>query len=285
MTRLLVPAALLGALLACGGADTGPSVEEQVQSKCPRVHMDKLAGDWVSATGDTKVRFRVVEDGERTLLWLSDPSFSNHKLELVGTRRDKDWQFDELPRGKRKAMIAAGGESPKRVYLAPKAQRCALEVFQGAVTAEGKEVLAPKPKEFLQFPETAGLTLTYRPHDEPLFLADAAKDPAVADKEIAELGEPRYESPAGAILTTAWTDAAADGAEGCTFSVDAWFDDQPVEGGQDVAAGEPVGGRRPWSFTFDAPYTGSHRLELHRHRTCGGTRELVAVAGLEVLLP
>lgn len=285
MTRLLAPTAILSALLACGPADTGPSVEEQVQAKCPRVHMDRLAGDWVSATGDTKTRFRVLEAGGRTVLWLADPAVSNHKLELVGTKRDKDWQFDEVPRGKRKAMIEAGGEKAKRLYVAPKLQRCAVEVYAGAVDVDGKEAMAPQPKEFLEFPATAGLELSYHPHDEPLFIGEAARSATVADQELSELGEPRYESPAGAILATAWTDAAADGAETCTFTVDAWFDDQPVANGKEVAAGAPVDGRRPWSFTFDAPYSGGHRMELHRYRACGGPRELVGVAGLEVLLP
>ncbi len=285
MTRLVLPVSVLAALLACGAPEAAPEPEDAASAKCPRVHMDKLAGDWILSTGDTKTRFHIEETAGGTVMWIADPSFSNHKLELAGTRREKDWQFDEVPRGKRKAMIAAGGERLKRVYVTPKSRKCSLEIYQGAVDAAGAEVLAPQPREFLQFPEGSGVVFTYRPHDEPLFIGEAALKPAVADQEMASQGEPSYASPAGAIPTTAWTAADADGGEGCTFDLDAWFDDQPVEGGQNVPAGAPVDGRRPWSFTFQAPYTGGHRLEVHRYRTCGGARELLAVAGLEVLLP
>lgn len=285
MSRLAIPTAVLTVVLACGGEPPAASVADQAASKCPRVHLDKLAGDWVLATGDTKTRFRVVEQGGRTLLWYVDPAYSAQKLELVGTKRDKDWQFDELPRGRRKQMLEADAEVPKRIYLAPKPQRCAVEVYAGMAPKDGKEVMPPKSKEFLQFPDQPAVRFTYDPHDEPLFLGEAATSWAVAQKQVAELGGPNADVAAGKIPATAWTKAEADGGEGCVFTLDAYFDDQPVEGGQEVAAGVVVDGMRPWSFTFDAPYRDAHRFELHRYRTCGGARERLAVAGIDAILP
>lgn len=283
MTRLAPLAAVLGLVLACG--PSAPPPDDGASSKCPRVHLDKLAGDWVSASGDVKVRFRVLERDGKTLLWLADPGYSNQKLELVGTKREKDWQFDEVPRGQRKRLLDAAAETPKRVYLQPKPQRCAVEVYAGAVGADGKEIMGSTPREFLQFPEPPPVELSYAPFDEVVYLAEAAASWAVAEKEVAELGEPKSEAAMGRVSVTAWSDPAADGDAACTFTLDAWFDDQRVEGGAEVPVGAPIEGRRPWTFTFDAPYTGNHRFELHRYRSCGGgPRELVAVAGVDAVL-
>lgn len=278
---LILPAILLA---ACSAEPEGPTVEEQAAVKCPRVAMDKLAGDWVSKSGDPKKRFRVVDKGGETLLWYVDPSFSNHRLELVGTRRDSDWQFDERPRGKRKALISQGGEQLKRVYLAPKIRKCMVDVYAGVLDGEGKETMPAKPGEYVMFPDTPGVSFSYAPFDEPVFLAEAAQKKKVADAELAELGEPRLDTRMGEVVVAAWSEAGADGDASCTFTLDAWFDDQPVEGGKDVPAAEPVDGARAWRFTYQAPYSGNHRFEIVRKRTCGGTTETIAVAGLDAVL-
>ena len=42
---------------------------------------------------------------------------------------------------------------------------------------------------------------------------------------------------------------------------------------------------RHWTHTFEAPYTGNHRFELHRYRACdGGARELIGVAGTDAAM-
>lgn len=275
-------------LLACG--ETGPaepapkSLEEQAAEKCPRVHLDKLAGDWVLGTGDVKTRMRVVDQGGETLLWYTDPAFSNHRLELVGTKRDKDWQFEERPSGKRAKLIEAGGEEKKRVYVAPKLQRCRLEVYAGTVDAAGKETMPPKGKDFAMFPDAPGVTFSFAPFAEPLFVGEAAKGKAAADQQLAEQGEPKPDVDRGSILAAAYSVEGADGDPSCTFTATAFFDGQAVEGAAEVPAAPPADGVRVWSYTFEAPYTGNHALELHRYRTCGGKKELIAVAGLDAIL-
>jgi hypothetical protein len=283
MIRLAPLAATLAWALACG-APEAPS-GEGAATKCPRVHLDKLAGDWVSASGDAKVRFRVVERDGKTLLWLTDPGYSNQKLELLGRKREKDWQFDEIPRGRRKRLLDAQAEVPKRVYVQPRPQRCAVEVYAGVVGADGREQVGSTPREFLQFPEPAPVELSFAPFDEVLYVGEAAARWSVAEAEVAALGEPRYEVPMGRVSVTAWSDPAADGDPACTYTLDAWFDDQRVTGGSEVAVGAAIDGRRPWTYTFEAPYTGNHRFELHRYRSCGGgPRELLAVAGTDAVL-
>ncbi|MCB9681637.1 MAG: hypothetical protein H6733_09220 [Alphaproteobacteria bacterium] len=284
MRHLVLPAAAIAVSLACGGSAPEPAPAEQVNDKCPRVGMDAMAGDWVLATGDVKTRFRVLQRGGDTVLWYVDPSFSNHKLELVGTRHEHDWQFDERPTGPRKRLIDSGGEQPKRVYLQPRLSKCAVEVLVGSVDADGKETIAPRPKEFLQFPDNAGVVLSYQPPDAPLFFNDAAKDHAKAAQELAD-GGPRIDVPSGAIVAGAWSEADADGDAACTYTFDAWFDSQPLEAGKEQPAGEVVDGARPWTYAYDAPYGGNHTFELYRYRACnGGARELIGVSGSDAAL-
>lgn len=272
---------------ACGGPaePPPPTLEEQAAAKCPRVHMDKMAGDWVLSTGDVKTRFRVVEQGGKTHLWYIDPAYSNHKLDLVGEKRDKDWRFDEVPRGRRKALIEAGGETRKRVYVQPSMRECVLKVFPGQVAADGAEAVPPNGKSFIQWPASADVTFSFAPHDEPVFLGEAATDWSRAQKEVEELGGPMAGHPLGEVVVAAWADAAADGDPGCAYTYDAYFDDQPVAEGAGQPAGEVADGRRPYRHTFQAPYSGNHRFEIVRFRQCGdGAREQLAVAGLDVAL-
>lgn len=289
--RLFPVALALASALACGGASDDapapPSLEEQASAKCPRVHMDKMAGDWILATGDPKTRMRVLESGGETLLWYIDPAFSNHKLELVGTKRDSDWRFDERPRGARKRLVEEGGAAKKRVYLDPKVRKCAVEVVTGTVDDAGEERIAPKAKEFLQFPEQQGVVFSYRPHDAPLFVGEAATDKAKADAQVEELGEPRRDAEMGTVPVGGWSAVADDGETSCTYTFDAYFDHRPVDGAQgvEVAAVEEGAEHRHWTHTFEAPYTGNHTFELFRYRTCdGGERELLGVMGIDAAL-
>jgi hypothetical protein len=274
--------------MGCGSSEPPPkTLEELAAEKCPRVHLDgaKMAGDWLVATGNPKTRFRIRESGGTTTMWYIDPMFSNHKLELIGTKRDKDWRFEENPVGERVRLVGEGGEDRKRVYLRPRQKTCAMELYVGTVDADGVEAMPPKGKEFLQWPDGQAVTFSYAPHAEALFIGGAAKMKGKADAEIAENGRPDIEAEMGAVSVGMWSDAAADGAEGCSFTLDAYFDDQPVEGGQGQAAGTVGDGMRHWAHTFDAPYSGNHGFELHRYRQCeGGARELIAVAGIDAAL-
>ncbi len=272
-------------LVACDG-DEGPkpkTMEELAAEKCPRVHIDKMAGNWVLETGDPKTRFQIVERGGETILWITDVSFSNHRIELTGKKREKDWQFDERAKGERKRLIETSGEAPKRMYVQPRMKSCRLEVYAGSVVS-GKEQMPTSPKRFAEFPDTGGVVFSFAAFDDTLFLAAAAADKAVADKQIEDLGYAQPDTAMGTVTVGAWSAAEADGAADCTFTATAFFDGKRVKGAEAIAVAPPVEGLRHWTHTFEAPYSGNHRFELHRMRTCGGKSERIAVAGIDAIL-
>ena len=63
MHKMLVLVLLVG----CGGGSEGQNTETLAAEKCPKVHLDRLAGDWVmvqGATADGKTRLRIVQQGD-----------------------------------------------------------------------------------------------------------------------------------------------------------------------------------------------------------------------------
>ncbi len=287
----LAALALLPALAGCPESDTAPAepTEDPRLEKCPKIHMDRMAGQWIKVNGkaaDHTVRFELnAEDGGYGM-WYTGGGFSKRVLE--GERRDSDFKFTEVPEGKRKTDFESGEQGIVRLYVEPKLDKCALRVSEMEVKMkEGKEVEHPKPGfiEFLPFPE--GQPFTFRPCDGELFLAGAAKDKAVADKQTEELGGADPATGLGeAIPVAAWTDAAADGAETCSYDMDLYFDDRPVKDKQAVPAGEVKDGSRHWYVeAWSAPYSGNHHFQQYRYKTCdGGERELIGVSCLEAVL-
>lgn len=278
----------LSALLlgACGGgeADDAPTLEELALQKCPRVHIDRMAGDWLLATGDVKSRMQLHEtDAGYTLYYVS--GFS--KFELACTKRESDLQCTEVPRLQRAAQIEAGHMDAKRFYLRPELRSCSVKVDEGTVGADGSEIVNPptRAREFLEMPADAG-TFTYRAWDDNLFLGAAARSETTAKAQVAETGGPKADIEGShAIPVGMWSDAAADGSSGCTFDFDVFFDGQPVDGGTHLAAGEVSGGRRHWFYEWDANWSFNHSFEMYRYKTCGGgERELIGVAGIEAVL-
>lgn len=274
------------ALAGCpGSGDEEPAtLEEQAAQKCPRVHMDRMEGDWVVDTGDVKTRLRILPEGDGYKVWYVGGFFS--KLELQGVKRGEDVQLTEIPRGARAKLIEQGGTEKRRMYLRPVLRTCSLHLEEGWVSADGTETIEPptKAKEFLPFPE-GQKEFTFRPADEILFFYDAAKDRKAADKELEELGGPYYEIVASnAIPVGMWSKAEADGDASCTFDMDLYFDDQPVPGGQKLPAGEVKDGYRHWYHEWDANWSFNHNFEMYRYRTCGGERQLIAVAATEAVL-
>ncbi len=274
------------ALTACSGSEEeGPAtLEEAATQKCPRVHMDRMEGDWVVSTGDVKTRLRILPEGEGYKVWYVGGFFS--KLELEGVKRDDDLQLTELPRGGRAELIEAGSTEKRRMYLRPVLKTCSLHLEEGWVSADGKETIEPptKAKEFLPFPD-GQKQFTYRPADEAIFFYDAAKDREVAEKQLEDLGGPLFEiEGSSAIPVGMWSRAEADGDASCTYDMDLYFDDQPVPGGQKLPAGEVEDGMRHWYHEWDANWSFNHNFEMYRYRTCEGERELIAVAATEAVL-
>lgn len=271
-------------------APTGPSeVEQQAIAKgCPT--MGTVAGDYLLVQGNTpdhKYRFRIMDDGGQYAMWYTGGGFGARAMS--GVKRETDIQFTEIPDARKQAAFEAGTEPLVRIYVEPRLDRCALRVSLLDVTSNaGKETEKGKPGflEYVRFPKKQ--EILWQPCDGPAFIYDAAKDAKVADKQLSELGTPKPDGALGeAIPVAAWTDAAADGPDSCTYDMDLYFDDLPVqEGGQAVPAGAVKDGRRHWYVpAWKAPYSGNHHFTLQRYRTCdGGSRELIGVSCLEAVL-
>lgn len=289
----LVPLVLIGLpAVGCGDTDEAPA-PPPVEDKCPKIDMDRLAGQWIKVKGkaaDKNFRFEFVEKGDGAELWYTGGGF--RKRRLAGERRESDWRFTEVLEGEALARHEQGDLGRVRLFVAPSKKTCSLRVTEVELVKEGgaeKE----KPKgtfvEYLEFPQ--GKVLTFRACDGPLFLGDAAKDPAVAARQLAESGAPEPGHSLGeAVPVGVWTDAAADGDAACTYDMDLYFDDQEARLADKstrppVAAGAPVDGKRPWLVPdWYAPYSGNHHFQIYRHRTCGGKRELIDVRCLEAVL-
>lgn len=272
------------ALLACGTPESAPQTTADLAAeKCPRIGMDRLGGDYIVATGQPERRFRITSSGSDVLMWLTDPTVSNHRLELVGTMLERDWRFDERPRGARAKLVTDGGEQPKRVYVQPHPAQCSLGVTAGVVGADGKEAMPPKATEFLQFPDRDDVAFSFRPFDEPAVIGAAAKDPGTARAALADDPWTTPVAEMGDVTVAVFVDAATM-ADGCTFTFDAFFDGQRVAEAVPVPVPDPKGSTVRWSHTFAAPYSGNHRFEIKRFQTCSGERELLAMAGVDAVL-
>lgn len=288
--RSITAAALVAILSAgCGGAaEPDQAAAPDVPEKCRNVHVDRLAGDWIAVRGsaaDPKTRVRIAPgtDGADYEAWFIGGFFQRKRL--AGVKRDKDVQFTEIPDDRKKAAVEAGDETLVRVYLQPSLKDCAVKSFVGTVDKAGKEQVPPNGVEFVGFPSQEGVTFAFQPPVERVFLGAAAKDRAVADKQVAELGGPDPAHEMGAVPVGLFTSVESDGDPSCTYDMDVYFDDQRIEELVKTPAGEAKDGWRHWYHEYDAPYSGNHHFELHRFRTCdGGERELIEVAAIEGIL-
>lgn len=283
LTALMIPQAIL--LSACGAAEEAEA--PPVEDKCPEISMDGLAADWIKVvgnSGDHKTRIRVLNEGGSWQGWYVGGFFK--KTGMTGKLRANDLQLTEVLDAKANAAFEAGERTKTRIYIEPYKQRCAMRVMEVAVKmSEGKESEAQKGGyiEYLPFPP--GQEFTYQAPTEQLFIAEAADDYAKAQAQLEKGGPDPVGTLGEKVPIGMWSDAKADGDPGCTYDMDLYFDDRPLEGGQAVAAGEAKDDRRHWRHDFYAPYSGNHNFEMYRYRTCeGGSRELIAVAGIEGIL-
>ncbi|MCO4746026.1 MAG: hypothetical protein KC912_14620 [Proteobacteria bacterium] len=271
-------------LTACGASDapTGPTtMEGAAAEKCPSVHLDRMNIDWISATGDPKTRLRIDKTGDSyTAYWVGGYF---HHMKLVGTRRDEDVRFVEEASGTRKAGVDAGTTPRTILYVEPSFKTCSLHIYK-AQESGGKENAEPRPNEFLPFPDQ-GVTFSYLPSTDVLFVGDSAKSKKKADAELEELGQAKADVVSGKVPAAIWSDAAADGDAACTYDMDLYFDDQLVPELTKLPAGEVADGVRPWFHEWDLPYGGNHHLQIYRYRTCGGgERERIGIGALEAIL-
>lgn len=274
-------AALL-ALMACGGeAQPEKPDEPEVPERCRSVDVEKLAAhDWIGVRGkagaDPKVRMRFTEKSGGYEAVFIGGMFT--KTLLAGEKRDKDVQLTEVAGGDKEELA--------RIYVVPKVEKCALEVLVGTVDKKGrgKEKIPPKGLEMVAFPEQDGVQFTFRMPDRALFLGKAAKNRAVAEKQVADGGGPDPVHEYGDIPVGVFTKAAEDGGADCTYDMDLYFDDRNVPELVNLPAGEVKGEWRHWFHLWKAPYSGNHHFEMYRFRTCAGARELIDVAAIEAVL-
>ncbi|MBA2322141.1 MAG: hypothetical protein H0V89_13430 [Deltaproteobacteria bacterium] len=279
--------ALLAGVLSLIGCATVAEMqhEPEVPERCRGVHLDRLGGDWVLVRGTTAehtTRVRILDDDAGGYsAWYTAGAFT--KVQMKGTKKPDENRvvFTEEPTPLKAKQYAAESASLSRLFVEPDLGACVLKVQIRRIAPGGTEQIVEKV-EFAAFPKTAGVELAWQPATEPLFLGPAARDAKLAAKQMAELGEPQPDAPFGTVPVGTWSDAAADGGEGCTFDMDLWFDDLPKAA--NVAAGEVKAGRRLWYTDWEAPYSGNHYFEIHRFATCGGERRLLGIAAVSAVL-
>ncbi len=282
---LLIPT--LFALTGCEGQ--APQQASAPQDPCPEISLEGLPGQylkWSAGTADHTRRIEIRNDGGTWEGWYVGGGFT--KKRMAGQQRADDVAFTEVLTEADEARFQQGARDKTRLYFQPFKKKCTIRVVEARVkVSEGKETEQQQGagfQEYVALPEQ--YTFTFRPADETLFVGKAAKDAKVAAAQIARSGtaEPAHDL-GEAIPVGLWTEAAADGGEGCTFSMDLYFDDQPVKDKQAVAVETVKDGQRHWYTEWFAPYSGNHIFEMYRYRSCGGgERELIAVAALEAIL-
>lgn len=274
MRRWSVGFGWLFACAAIGCTTEAPPEEPEVPEQCKKIHIDRLAGDWVLVKGkraDPKTRLRFEADGAGYRAYYVGGFFDHRAMEVQ--KRAKDLKLTERTEGERKV----------RLYIEPSLESCSLKVNTGLVIGD-KEQIEPRPVEFLEMPDQ-GVVFSYLPPTETLFLGKAAKNKKAADKEVESEAGPKVDHPRGAVVVGAWSDVKADGDPSCTYDMDLYFDDQLDAELSPKPAGKAADGQRHWTHTWDLPYTGNHNLELYRYRTCtDGKRELIGVAGVSAIL-
>jgi hypothetical protein len=280
MTRSLFFVLGATALLTACQTEAPPPPEPEVPEQCKKIHIDKLAGDWVLVKGssaDPKTRMRIMEDGDGYKAWYVDGFFGHHDMDVE--KRKTDLKLT----AKTASQAPGGGPARKaRLYIEPKLEKCALVVHNG-VEIDGKEQVEPKTVEFVEFPKS-DTVFTYRPPDGRLHLGKAATERRAAEKDLEAEGGPKTDHPMGAVPVGAWTELTADGDPACTYDMDLYFDDK-LEPELKGLSPEVKGDWRNWSHTFEAPYSGNHHFQIYRYRTCsGGERELIGVSALSAIL-
>ena len=269
---------LLTALFACNEqAQTDAPVAED---PCPEISLEGLEGDWVKVSGsqaDHTYRVRIFKEGDAWKAWYVGGGFK--KVEMKGELRTEDLVLTQ--------DAELSGDPIPRLYFQPHKPKCAMRVVEVKLTAgddggEKETQVGAGYVEWLPMPPEP--PFTYQPCDGQAHVAKAAEDWKVAKKELEEGVNP-VTALGEEVSVTAWSVAEEDGDAACTFDMDLYFDDRPVEGEPVVAGDVNSEGRRKWAATFRAPYSGNHHFELYRHKTCeGGSRELVAVSCIEAIL-
>lgn len=279
----LAPVGLALYLFGCGEEPKPPpTIDELAAQKCPKINIDKLAGDWIITSGDPKTRLRIFEkDGGYYAHYV--PGFFQ-KFELKGTKKGEEVVFDEVPMGLRVKQVGEGKAPAMRLTVLPYKKMCSLQVKMFSVEKGGAENMM-NSYEMLEFPAEGEGMFSYAPPKHELFLGSAAKDRKKQAKQVEDYGQADPNHPMGKITVGAWIPVADDGDPACTYDFDAFLESKKLDNAVKQPAGPVAGDARLWSFEFDAPWSGNHGFELLRYRTCAdGKREFIGTAAIEAVL-
>lgn len=256
---------------AGGGAPAAPA------PLCPDLGADTAMGLWVRLEGTrahTDWRLELVPDGGAGLGpegWLVQPGEPRRRL--VADRSGSGWVLTEQPTAAAQAAYERGEAGLVRLVVTPDPAACTLDVAVSRLfSAPGAVDARPDPGAVRLTRAPAGVELSSRPCDGPLAVGAAAADESAA----ARAEEAPWSGPPGAVAVSAWSDASADGEEGCIYLSDLWVDGRLVSRGLPV--GPPVDGRRAWRADGVGLAPGRHEIELHRVRECSGQRRVLGVA-------
>lgn len=250
--------------------------------------IENPAGSWMWARGtsatpmpDTNYRIQFFMDGDAVKAWYVH---DQERYELTGTRRETDWLFQGGPLRTdaevAAAHAAAADAEPKvraHAYLSID-KICHVEWTDGWTgrSADGAdhERMDPLGKKTLA-PVGADTVYSYHPCDGLVSAGKGAKS-AEAAQELLDAGEaPIVDGNRGTFV--AWSDAAADGGDDCTYSFDYFWDGwRKAEG---LTTVEKAGDGRKWTHSIELNFVGSHEVTFERYRSCGGgDKELIGVS-------
>lgn len=283
--RISVLVVALVGVLGC------PPKEEEVPAEDPCKEffdIESPTGSWMWARGtsaapmpDTNYRIQFFQDGGTTKAWYVH---DQERYEMTGTRRELDWLFVSGPLHSdaelEKAYEAGPDAEPKveaHAYLSID-DICHVEWTDGWTgrTADGTESerMDPLGKKTLA-PVGEGMIYSYRPCTGLVSAGKGARS-AEAAQAILDAGElPVVDGDRGTFV--AFSDAAADGGDDCSYSFDYYWDGRQKEAG--LTTVEKAGDQRKWSHTVDLSFIGTHEVTFERYRSCGGgDKELIGVS-------
>lgn len=279
---------LLPALFALSACDEAPRKQAAPMDRCPDITLEGLPGQylkWAGGRADHTHRIEIRREGETWTGWYVGGNFT--KVPMAGRQRADDVAFTEVFSDEDEAQYQRGERAKNRLYFQPVHRKCTIRVIEARLRLrDGKETeqqIGGGYQEYVALPKQ--YDFTFRPADETLFLGRAAKDAKVAAAQVARSGTAEPATDLGEQIPVGlWTSAAADGADDCTYTMDLFFDDQPVDGKQGVPVETVKASNRHWYTEWFAPYSGNHMFEMYRYRTCGGSKDLIAVAAIEAIL-
>lgn len=273
------------ALAGCGGAKE----PVQAENKCD-IDIEKLEGGYVWGQGlgsqlkpQWLFRGRFFEEGgtRKLTLLMGSPTFT--RVQLTGEKdAEGKWQYVEAPQYEGEALEnykKTNTSVNNRLRVNVKVEvdsSCRLVVRDGWDTfVDGKERWKQSDlgsKVFVKIPDDR--EYSFETATERVRMFDAAESWKAAEAEGAEYQQYMIDRMEEDFAV--WS-PLTDRQEGCTYSLDFYRDDRPVEKGVAVTPEEKDGHLR-WVYHHKFEYAGLGTVEIRRYRECAGKKERLAIA-------